>query len=431
MKQNLENNIKESLRDFEVPYDPAAWSAMSQKLEQVMPSSPKSNWKWYLGGAATVAAIAVAVTFWSNDTATDVEDTHTAINDQNVASQKGNTNTTTEKAQISEDKVNEEVPTIDSPSASDVTASNKLEKSTNNASSNSNHPTSEKPINNATQYNDPFANIPNIGNGSGNGTGKETTSKEILIPAIYDFCLGETISIENKNNVNLIIKDSKGISTSIRANKSIDFNAPSDGEYSIGYNENGNFVAKESFMVLSEPKADFSIDDQNKYENGIPSIDMKATTPGASYSWKFENQSGNITGKDVSVHYFSKGNYDITLTVTGSNGCKGSETKSIQIDDDYNLLAVTAFDPMSNDIRKNTFVPFALTQRSVDFNMIVIDPTDGGVVFETNDATKPWTGLDRRNGQMVAPNKTYIWKVVLNNPVKGEPSEYKGMIIRL
>lgn len=429
MKQNLENNIKESLKDFEVPYDPAAWNAMSQKLDQAMPTTPNSNWKWYLGGAATVAAIAVAVTFWTNESATEADANQKAINEQNVAPQKSSTNSTTEKTQISEDNSQENVTTIDNGSVAEMATPNKIEKSSNTAYSNTANKNIEKPVNTNSQNNDLFANTPNSVNGSGSGNGNAT--KEILIPTIDNYCIGESISIENKNDVNLVIKDSKGSSTIIKVNKSIDFNALSEGNYSIGYNENGNFVAKESFIVLSAPKSDFSIDDQNKYENGIPSIDMKATSPGAYYSWKFENQSGYVAGKDVSVHYFSKGNYDISLTVTGSNGCKSTETKSIEIEDDYNLLAVTAFDPMSNDIRKNTFVPFALTQRSADFTMIVIDPKDGAIIFETNDATKPWTGLDRRNGQMVSPNKTYIWKVVLNNPVKGEPSEYKGTIIRL
>lgn len=429
MKQNLENNIKESLKDFEVPYDPAAWNAMSQKLDQAMPTTPNSKWKWYLGGAATVAAIAVAVTFWTNESATEADANQKAINEQNVAPQKSSTNSTTEKTQISEDNSQENVTTIDNGSVAEMATPNKIEKSSNTAYSNTANKNIEKPVNTNSQNNDLFANTPNSVNGSGSGNGNAT--KEILIPTIDNYCIGESISIENKNDVNLVIKDSKGSSTIIKVNKSIDFNALSEGNYSIGYNENGNFVAKESFIVLSAPKSDFSIDDQNKYENGIPSIDMKATSPGAYYSWKFENQSGYVAGKDVSVHYFSKGNYDISLTVTGSNGCKSTETKSIEIEDDYNLLAVTAFDPMSNDIRKNTFVPFALTQRSADFTMIVIDPKDGAIIFETNDATKPWTGLDRRNGQMVSPNKTYIWKVVLNNPVKGEPSEYKGTIIRL
>ena len=70
MKDNFENNIKESLNGFEVPYDAAAWSAMSKRLDQTMPTSGGSNFKWYLGGAATVAVIVTTALLWPS---TDVE----------------------------------------------------------------------------------------------------------------------------------------------------------------------------------------------------------------------------------------------------------------------------------------------------------------------------------------------------------------------
>jgi hypothetical protein len=32
---------------------------------------------------------------------------------------------------------------------------------------------------------------------------------------------------------------------------------------------------------------------------------------------------------------------------------------------------------------------------------------------------------------MVAPNKAYIWKVIITNPEQKENQEYKGTIVRL
>ena len=70
MINNLENNIKESVKGYELPYDPSAWKAMSKKLDQVMPVSPKSNLKWYLGGAATIAVIVTTIALWPSDKST-------------------------------------------------------------------------------------------------------------------------------------------------------------------------------------------------------------------------------------------------------------------------------------------------------------------------------------------------------------------------
>jgi hypothetical protein len=45
------------------------------------------------------------------------------------------------------------------------------------------------------------------------------------------------------------------------------------------------------------------------------------------------------------------------------------------------------------------------------------------IKLETNDATNAWNGIDKRNGQMVEFNKSFVWKVVLKNPMKGERSD--------
>jgi len=34
-------------------------------------------------------------------------------------------------------------------------------------------------------------------------------------------------------------------------------------------------------------------------------------------------------------------------------------------------------------------------------------------------------------GELVEENKSYVWKVVLQNPEKGESPEYMGTIVRL
>ncbi|NBR15098.1 MAG: hypothetical protein EBU01_11050, partial [Crocinitomicaceae bacterium] len=109
-------------------------------------------------------------------------------------------------------------------------------------------------------------------------------------------------------------------------------------------------------------------------------------------------------------------------------GCETTETKTFISKDDYNLLAVNALNLNSNDNRNNTFMPFALKQRNTPFKLIIIDPNDGGIVFESSDASFAWEGIDKRDGKKVNPKKAYIWKVTLLSPEKGEKSEYKGTI---
>jgi hypothetical protein len=422
MKNNLENSIKESVKVYELPYDPSAWEAMSKKLDQVMPVSPKSNLKWYLGGAATVAVIVTTIALWPADQSTSNDTVKTAQNELNTANRDVNSdNTSLNATNNKSDKTNtvsQDATLNKIEVANDVNPVKQILNEVNIIT-----PVDVNPLNQNTNNNGtPKGNIGIPTNGQ-NSSGITSDKIEFIATTI---CLGQNIEFTNKNETLILVQDPSGNKSNVKSS----FKPKTEGQYSLGYTENGKFHAQ-SITVLQLPIVDFVIDDQNSYENGIPSVNVSATTTGYSYTWDLEDQKGSVFGKDISVHYFNKGSYKLSLTIQGSHGCQATETKTIQIADDYNLLAVNAFDPNANDMRLNSFMPFALTQRNVDFNMIIIDPKDGAVIFETNDATNHWTGIDKRNGQMVEANKAYIWKVVIQNPVKGEKSEYKSTIIRL
>jgi hypothetical protein len=424
MKNNLEKSIKESLGKYEMSYDANAWSSLSKRLDQTMPVNPKSNLKWYFGGAATVVVIAASIALWNIDDTKSTNKIETSESTSSVTSVNSTTKSTADTQSSSKNgssatggTTSSEVNTSSSVEANEI---NGVITSTSSTSSTQQY-TSKGTSSQTNTVSSPNP-VPSE---------EKPTSKKIDVQPISNICLGETTSISNKNDVSLFIQDPNGTKTSVKANKSLSYSPENEGKYTVGYMENGQFNAIETFYILNSPKVDFSVDDQTKYENGLPTINLSTSSIGTSYVWNFESQKGTSNGKDVSVHYFNKGNYSISLTVQGTNGCSATESKTVRIEDDYNLLAVTAFDPLSNDIRKSSFMPFALTQRSVDFNLIIIDPKDGAIIFESNDATNSWKGIDRRNGQMVDANKTYIWRVVIDNPEKGEKSEYKGTIIRM
>ena len=425
MKDNLENSIKESLGEYEMPYDSSAWSKMSKRLDQTFPVAPKSNTKWLLGGAAALIAMLTTVALWPTDGAVAPEK-------ENSTEQTATKSKTLEESSIP--TIEKQKSILNKPTPIKVTEliENLSNITTKTVGVDQNNTTTGKEtISISQQLIQKGSQINLAPKESSLLINNNSPKKNIEVEAIENSCLGESISIPNKNDINLIITDPIGSKSIIKSNKSLTYTPESEGKYTVGYFENDEFITVENFNVLSSPKIDFSIDDQTKYENGLPTINLSTNAIGTSYIWSFEGQKGTISGKDVKAHYFNKGAYSISLTVQGSNGCKASEVKTVNVDDDYNLLAVTAFDPLSNDIRKNSFIPFALTQRSVDFNMIILDPKDGAIIFESNDTTNPWKGIDRRNGQLVDSNKTYIWRVIIENPEKGETTEYKGTILRM
>jgi hypothetical protein len=64
MNMNLENNIKQSLENFEMPYDHKAWEALSHKLDEKMSveisNSRKFNYK-YIVAAGITSVIAISL----------------------------------------------------------------------------------------------------------------------------------------------------------------------------------------------------------------------------------------------------------------------------------------------------------------------------------------------------------------------------------
>lgn len=84
MKESIENKIKESLKEHELPYDASAWTSMSARLDQTMPTQSSSNvLKWLIGGAAVVAIGISALYILNNEEVkTKNETTQTAKKEQ-------------------------------------------------------------------------------------------------------------------------------------------------------------------------------------------------------------------------------------------------------------------------------------------------------------------------------------------------------------
>jgi len=181
--------------------------------------------------------------------------------------------------------------------------------------------------------------------------------------------------------------------------------------------------------VNEAPSAEIVMNDVE--DNGLPTVEFSTPSIGTKYSWNLGNESETYSDNEVTAHFFEKKDYTVTLKVTNANGCTSTATKKVSVESDYNLNAAGGLQTSNPDPLGNSFMPEALRVRNVDFNMIIIEPSTGSIVFETSDATNRWTGIDKRTGQYVDANKAYIWKVTLKNPARGEKSEYKGTVIRV
>jgi hypothetical protein len=429
MKDPMEKHFKDIFKEHELPFDPAAWDQLSKRLDVVMPvNKPKNNWKWYLGGAAIL--LSASGLLWklsSEKTNIDLPATN-ATSTTVKANETEGMNPSNESNDVNQTSFNSNSQGSEKSTASINQSQSQEIAFTETSSSSESDPGK---VNQKMSYDMKTDNPVPTKNSDPIITGNNSSA---VYPAVKDLCEGESIWIKNDNSQDLFLTDNSKVYP-ISAGKRINFTGENAGNYYFGHTVNGKIQYSKTpdFRVKEGMKADMSIDLDTKYEQGVPTVNLQASSnENATYTWSIEGSKIELRGKEVKAHLYKKGTYDVVLTAEPKdNSCPASVKKQIRIEEDYNLLAVNSFWPNSNDPRNSTFMPYALKERNVDFTMLVIDPTNGATLFETNDATNGWTGINKMNGQLVDENKAYIWVVRIKNPLPDEKAEYKGTIVRL
>ncbi|MFN5912370.1 MAG: PKD domain-containing protein [Bacteroidota bacterium] len=427
MKMNIDKSFKKSLEGHEMPFDSKAWEAMNKRLDQSMPSNGSANWKWFFGGAAILITVAITVAMLSRVKTSDSKNkkaelsAETLQKDQNTAptQQPTSENTLGDKNLRHRD----EQSTTDKSDASKQQAGNDQMEQVFQ---------SRKSDNASNKVDNQSVNHINNPERSNVSESNERPAKlhEVILPILENSCLGETVKIDNRNNdINIYVIDPSDNRTVIKAGSKSSVVLNEEGIYSVVHMENGQIVKKESFLSLSSPRVDIAYDRDLLFEQGVPTTNLTTSAVGASYEWSFPSINQGANGRNVAAHFFKDGQHEVKLKVTGSNGCSTTEIVKIEIDNKYNLLAESGFNPNSAIAVNREFMPDALVLRNTPFTLYIIEPSTGAVIYETSDASQPWTGVDKRTGQMVEVNATFVWTVLLKNPMEGEKSNYAGTIV--
>jgi len=426
--KDIEKLFKDSLENHELPYDGSAWKSLESKLPTTRIVKPINFTKWGLIGFAA-AALVVSVFIVSNSdekTTNQIEKKELKhVEKQSSSSKKVNT---TKTASTTEKQLNNSKTTESNLTGNSLNSFVEIEQNqVRGEYENSNH---------QFMKDLEFGVIPNNTNYQStivqNSTENQKSNSGYKIPAVATKCKGETFELENENAKSIVLKLPTGKLEVIRAKSQLKTNLTQTGTYTInGIDEGGDLVELRTFEVINSPSIALNFDSDLTYENGLPVLKANLETDESKIKWTLNNKLIDPSGKNAVVFAFDKGAYELSATVTNDLGCKSTESKVIQVKYDYNLLAVNAFNPNSSDLRLTTFLPVALQSRTSPFKMVILDPNDGGIVYETSDASQPWDGIDSRDGKMVNSNKTYVWKVTIKNPEIGEKSEYKGIFIRI
>lgn len=410
MKNEVNTNWKDAIRNQEVPYDASAWKSLEGRLDQVMPvSNPGKPWlKWAVASASVITVGLGIYLFQAN------EDASKLVQNQGVKSEDA-------KSLSTENKNDENNSLQPVQSAS-------LAKTTSPSTTNS---TIEKQ---ALPSDAPFVTISE----ENQSTGPIDSNKGVYIPSDNKItfvkpsvskswlCVGDQVEIDSKMDEVSLKNTETGKTWSIQKGKQA-FKISQAGSYVFVW-KNETHAA---LQATSAPTIDFQIDPMF-YEKGLPFNHVKAMHAGnLQLEWKDEKGKSVSKEKEFDFHVYRAGTHPLTLVVKDENGCTSTTTKQVEIETNYNLLAVTGFNPEQANPKNATFIPYALLERNTPFEMLIIDPRTGETVYKTSDVSQPWNGVDIRTNELVKPGTTFIWKVKLFAPEKNESSDYKGTITRM
>lgn len=434
MKNNLENAFRESLKDYQAPYNPEAWEAVNAKLDaraaaETSGSSVSNILKWT--AASVLAAGLIFGAYYSmtnngietNSNPSKLEANNNKLNKNNERQSVGTPFNEDADTQESQHHL-ENTITTDQSEAPQVAHEDQLDKTETSAPIEGNEEVgtydNEGGISNDNEMNQ---------NNTFTSSNESNNSHKFIAGRVsmLDICEGEKVVVSNPTkNRKVKFEMDDGQNIILKAGQSYVFKPKSSSKINF-LNEDNSYIATEEITVHNVPSVNFAYE-ANIFEKGLPVVLCEAYGEYASYAWTFDGKIAK-KGAESLHHFFKKGDHEVALKVIDRNGCENTIKKKINIRNNYNLMAVDAFRPNGSDSRNQTFMPYSLTERDVKFQLTIVDPTDKGIVFTSKDAKRAWDGTDQRTGEMTSSNKTFIWKVQIFNPVPNERPIYSGTIV--
>lgn len=260
--------------------------------------------------------------------------------------------------------------------------------------------------------------------------GKKEVQMTFIPGVVTDefICLGETTKVKNTSSSEneLVRLDIDGVVLDLQPGKELELNLTSSSQILFLNKKNEVIDTKQIEVLRSDLPVPHVV--ANVYDEGLPVAEVDLIGTFESAKWYFDNR---MIGEGVrqSIHTFYKGNHFAHVKGLDENGCAFNLEIPIHVENDYNLMAPNSLSPEGGDVRRRTFIPFALKQRETPFTMFIIDPRDNDVIYTTRDVNSPWDGVDRRTGKLVSKERPFVWKVQLDEPKEGEKNIYIGNVI--
>ena len=409
---NLENSLKDSLENHELPYNEDHWGEMEKNLDKVSEGAVAGygiGWS-LMGGIAIIGVIAGAYFYTQNSS-----------QENSTSKLPKNTINTSENMSVKNKVDSTDKFLSENPLKTDFLKTTESINKTNSSPKNK-----KREIFNPTK----IQNNKNDGHNASKSkmaADENSTSKDLTKFSVNTRkgCEGLLIQFNLDHpdpKANYLWNFGDGYFSN-EANPSHAFNKTGMFDVSISVtssaygNISSNTIAN-MVEIESTPEANF---ESSKDISGNIKFSNKSKEA-QKYNWDFGD---GTTSSELNPNHFykNKGEFIVKLVATNNTGCSDELTKNIMIERDYNLLATEMFVPTKNEM----FMPSALfeTSKYQNFELQIFDATNGIVIFNSKKSTQQWNGK-LPTGEFANPGK-YPWFVTqkLND---GRTEIYKGIV---
>ena len=419
MKNSFDDKIKEALENFEMPYDANAWAEFEQKL----PSTPTAGTSssggfsaWKIAALVAVVAIATSVWYFSKDDTESIPATEQVASETShaVENEEHAKETTIENKVGDTEKRDSKVAEANSTEGEKtVTQTEKItdvdEEISHSAENEETSDLADTEESSKVEVPSPIKATPIASN--------ESPIMINFMASTVTACVDQDVSFINESVARSaqMVWDFGDGNTSTEKDPIHSFIAP--GNYTVTLKAEGKTDVVEKTVdirVNPVPTPAFSAERKLNGYQAIPLyIFSTATQPNEQAMWSFSDGS-KVSGTETFHLFREAGKHTAKLTVTNKFGCSTSMDQEFTVEE-FNLLAPTAFTP-NGDGNNEAFIPEALPEMGVAFEMTIQNPRTGDIVYRTENASAPWNGKLNNNGQKLETG-TYVWTVVLKDPV--------------
>lgn len=411
----FEQKLRESLDQFEVPYNSSDWAQLERALNGTSAVSRWSNGRTI--SAVVAGALLIGAGAWY-------------LGSQGVDAPEAEHVATTTEQPVVEDRAT--VPTATTP----TTLPGESEATTN-ANEATSLPEEEKPQQSwgketlertgstrsavfgptgpvGTKGHPDVAVTEPVKTASASESAAEHSTKSTFTASASEACAGASVDfkVSNMPEGGIYLWNFGDGSFSNKANPEHTFTKPGSYQVMLSMSAAGvgtiqNKPSSDVIVIHEAPKAEFNVLKQ-EYDGHLPSVHFENRSMGGKkYHWDFGDGKTSAIPHPDHI-YKKKGVYKVELTVTNEIGCEDKSMRDVRIDKDYNLDAPASFSP-NGDGEEETFIPEALRSLGVKFNLMIYS-SNGSLLYQTNDATKPWTGRPSNRGDVCGAGE-YVWVV--------------------